>query len=853
MLHPVLPNDQPSIVKPSKPVNPISSTSVAETRIELHQVVTLEKKLDQHLPSTPIQSHQRNLVVAENLSRKTHPETVSPEFSPLNIKRSAAFLGKPLSVGNTKVAKSESDQDSNIGFPSAKTSVIFPNASTVPIQSRQLKTNSDQKSRLLKSEFVAQNSEPVRLPSVITTKDAVGRINLSVSAPKNLSSSQPKQNILEFNSRNPTNQPLKPFKFIPHILPNPLFSHNKKKLSSTEVVTDRVVNITSDYQEYDEKLRIVTASGNVKLRFDESLVDADRLQVNLDNLIAVGNGNVALTRGAQVLRGERFTYNFIQDSGQIENGSGEIYIPKTATDFAFPSADVTAGAALSYPASDRIRANQPLTDVSSAGGLNFTFGGRSGASNLAVPKSGGLVKRLRFEAKMIDFYPRGWQARNVRITNDPFSPPELELRASKITVTQQAPLIQTIKTQNQRLVFDQNVTLPLPIDERTIDRRPREVTPTIVSLGYDGGVRGGLFIERGFTPINREGLRWSITPQFYVQKAAQNFDNVPGLFGIKSRINAVFSPKTTLQGSGELTSLDLSKLDTNLKMNLVLRQVLGDRHPYLFNTEYTYRDRFYNGTLGYQTVQSSLGSVLLSPAIPVGKTGFNLTYQVGTQYIDANTDRQDLLLPQRQNDRISLGRLQGSASVSRGYSLWSGKPLPATPNEGLKYTSSPVVPYLQAFGGVTATSSYYTSGDNQSTLTGTIGIAGQIGHFSRPYLDYTAFNLSYSQGINSGLSPFLFDRSVDNRVLSGGITQQIYGPIRFGFQLGFNLDTGKAVNSDYILEYSRRTYGITLRYNPTLQLGAFSIRIADFNWSGGTDPFVGGEVKSVVRGVLQDQ
>jgi Protein of unknown function (DUF3769) len=184
--------------------------------------------------------------------------------------------------------------------------------------------------------------------------------------------------------------------------------------------------------------------------------------------------------------------------------------------------------------------------------------------------------------------------------------------------------------------------------------------------------------------------------------------------------------------------------------------------------------------------------------------------------------------------------------------LWQGKPLAATPTEGLRYTPSPVVPFLQAIGGVTATNSYYTNGDNQSTLTGTIGLQGQIGNFSRPFFDYTGFNISYSQGLNTGSSPFLFDRSVDNRVLNAGITQQIYGPFRVGIQTAINLDTGAQSSTDYTLEYSRRSYGVTLRYNPVLELGAISFRLSDFNWSGGTDPFSDPfEVKPVVGGVRQ--
>jgi len=267
--------------------------------------------------------------------------------------------------------------------------------------------------------------------------------------------------------------------------------------------------------------------------------------------------------------------------------------------------------------------------------------------------------------------------------------------------------------------------------------------------------------------------------------------------------------------------------------------VLGDVNPHVLNLEYSYRDRLYNGSLGFQTVQSSLGGLITSPVIPLGNSGVNLSYQAGLQYINANTDRLDLLAATANNNRIGLGRLQASASLSRGFLLWRGQSLPPTATEGLKYTPNPVVPYIETIASLRGTHSYYSNNENQTTLTATVGLVGQFGNFSRPYLDYTAFNLTYSQGLNSGLSPFLFDRSVDTKLLSVGTQLQIYGPFVLGWQTAINLDTGRETSTDYILQYSRRTYGITLRYNPILELGGFTIRISDFNWVGGTDPFSG--------------
>ncbi len=837
MLHPVLPPKPPSIVEPLQPANPILTGS--DTRF--HSIAELEASSQENqaqrqsdsVSPTPQNATRQDLAVTQTQNSPNQPESLPPEFSPFTAVKSAAALGESMGISYPV------QQDANVASQS----------------------KISQKGQILQQKLAPSKRQNNTIAQNATSAEPIQ--NITYTNP-DAASTQKVENVIEFKSRSQTSQITVPQpNTVEQSAPIPTGNGTNQQESQPPATTppattaparERIVEVTSDRQEYDQERRIVTAVGNVVVRFDGAVVDADRLQVNLDNLIAVGEGNVALTRGDQVLRGERFSYNFIQDSGQLKNGRGEVYIPTAGSDLAFNNVDTGIGGVVTArPPSDRIRANQPTTGVNSPGGVNFNLGGRTDARNLPGPKQGGVVKRVRFQAERVDFYPRGWQARNVRFTNDPFSPPELELRADKVTLTREAPLVDTIKTERQRLVLDRRTTLPIPIDRQTIDRRERDVTPAIASIGFDGDQRGGVFIERSFQPFNTEGVRFSVTPQFFAQKAITGTGNFASLFGLKARLNATLSPKTTVQGSGILTSLDLGTVEDNLRASLRLRQELGDKNPHILNLEYSYRDRLYNGSLGFQTVQSSLGAVVTSPIIPLGKSGLNLRYQGGAQYINANSDRLDLLATQRDNNRISLGRVQGSATVDGGITLWQGKGLPPTPTEGLRYTPNPIVPYVQAFGGVTGTNSYYSSGDNQSTVIATVGLRGQFGHFSRPAFDYTAFNVSYSQGIFSGASPFLFDRAVDNKVLSAGISQQIYGPFSLGFQTSINLDTSQRTSTDYILEYNRRTYGITLRYNPVLELGGISFRISDFNWSGGTDPFSDpSEIKPVRGGVRQD-
>ncbi|MFP3325917.1 hypothetical protein R0K05_22955, partial [Planococcus sp. SIMBA_160] len=71
------------------------------------------------------------------------------------------------------------------------------------------------------------------------------------------------------------------------------------------------------------------------VRFAQGVLVADQLKINTGTRMAVGTGNVSFQRGEQVLNGDRFEYNFLQDEGVIKNGSGEVYQPTVSRDVAF--------------------------------------------------------------------------------------------------------------------------------------------------------------------------------------------------------------------------------------------------------------------------------------------------------------------------------------------------------------------------------------------------------------------------------------------------------------------------------------------------------------------------------------
>lgn len=612
-----------------------------------------------------------------------------------------------------------------------------------------------------------------------------------------------------------------------------------------------VVELGADRQEFSILRQVVTAEGNVLLRYQQAVLNADRAQVNIPNRFVNASGNVVLRRGFQVLRGDRFQYFLVQDQGTVFNSSGEIFLPTTTGDFLIDNNPVVG---LPRLPSTEVVDRQPLDNIISRGGYSFIIGGGTDFGNVRTPQSGGTINRLRFQAEELNFDSTGWTGRNVRITNDPFSPPELELRADTARVQQTQTEVTEITATRARLVLDQSTEVPLLLDRVVLDRRNNQ-NPSIFDVGFDNGDRGGLFIQRSFRVVDRPGFVFTLTPQYFVQRATIGGAGLlsPSAFGLIGNLDAALSPTTLVTGSAVVTSFATNEIEDRLRASLRVRQTLGEVNPHFLNLEYTYRDRLFNGSLGFQTVHSSIGAVLVSPLIPLGDTGITLNYQGGIQYINSETDRFQLLSPVRANNRINLTRYQASASLGRSFRIWQGEALPATREEGLRYTPNPIRPFLQINVALNGLYSGYSNGDNQEALTGRIELQGQIGNLSRLYGDYTAFNIGYSQTIKQGNSPFLFDRLVDTRVLSAGVTQQVYGPFLIGFQTALNLDTGAQISTDYIFEYRRRTHSIVIRYNPIVQVGSINLRISDFNWNGNAGSFDDNlGIRPVVQGVTRD-
>jgi hypothetical protein len=611
------------------------------------------------------------------------------------------------------------------------------------------------------------------------------------------------------------------------------------------------VKLDADFQDYDEEKQVFTARGNVRMEFQDSVLMADELQVDLKTRIAVAlsaANKVKLQRPEQQVEGSRLEYNFAKEEGVLFDAKGIV----------------------------NLKADSPEAKQARAQGLPSIFDATT--SGAPTTQKGGVT---RFTARRIYFTPKGWRGEDARFTNDPFDPPELEIRTSKAEVTNVPggkKKQQKLVTEPGNLVFDQSTALPLPAFRSTLSEQ--DAFP--FTVGYDAVDKGGLFYQYNFISEPDEKTTLRISPQLFVQRAlgledignGNSFNNVvqearPRLqgsildnFGVEGELNVRHEggQRTTVFSS--LTGLGFQDLARRIRLRAEYQVPLGTGGDTLgFN--YAYRERLFNGILGAQQVSQNVGVNFNAASRALGDTGISFSYQGGINYLQAPSDRAGLAPGPSNQNEASLLRYQLVANIAKEFTLYRPpQDTPAT-KEFLRFTPTPITPGLKLVTSVLLNGSLYSNGESQGVVQGRIGIDGTVGQFAKDTFDYTNFNLAYFNGVIGGQSPFFFDRVVGVEGFSAGILQQIYGPVRAGVQIEFNrvsqglCDTVQGArvtigdfceaNRWYTLRYDRRTYGVSLNYNPVQQSGVLQLRLDDFNWgTAGSTPRNSAEVQTGV-------
>ena len=448
----------------------------------------------------------------------------------------------------------------------------------------------------------------------------------------------------------------------------------------------------------------------------------------------------------------------------------------------------------------------------------------------------GTISRWRIQANRIRITAKGWQSDRMGFSNDPFTPSQSRIDAEGVIAREQPNGDLLISARRNRLIIDER--LPIPVTRRQLIAKEEEIENRWV-LGIDNEDRGGLFVGRTIPPITiGNSTELALEPQVLLQRAfSDGGENLGDIFGLEAKLTSRVGGYR-LNSEADISSfdgdsfLDNSRYWVDLGRNVDLG-FLGEVQTKLFGA---YRYRTWNGSLGETDIQAAYG-MYGEKSGEWSQGDIEHRYLVRGAVGDYYADRF------KKKRMLRTGRGSLFASLTSNFPLWKGKRAELTPTEAYRYSPVAIVPGVSLATNINSTVAMYGQGSQQSSLSFSGGPTVTLGTFSKPFLDFTQISVIGGGTLQSGASPFEFDRIVDFGTLGVGITQQIVGPLMFSTGVNLNVDPGSAyygevIDSNFELRWQRRSYDIGLYFNPYEGIGGVRFRLNDFKFKGTGVPFV---------------
>ncbi len=494
------------------------------------------------------------------------------------------------------------------------------------------------------------------------------------------------------------------------------------------------------------------------------------------------------------------------------------------------------------------------TEVNTYGGIRPTqiLSIRTTANSQLVA---GTVSRWRFQAATLTLSPEGWRGDRVAFSNDPFTPAQSWVDAEGVEARLRANGDTVIQAKRNRLILEDR--LPIPLQNNLVFRKKKDVDNRWV-LASDGTDRNGFYIGNKLKPIKLgASALLELQPQFMAQRAlngsttsyvlpGQPAGNAPSsqptrigdLFGLVARLRGPllgFDSDITLNAS----TLDPSNFANGTRSwgelnRPITLPLLGEITSRLFGA---YRYRIWNGSLGEQDIYSAIGvSLEQTKTLPnLGSISNSYYARIGYGTFQGN-------LYQSTTTGI-FSRSSLFASLNSSLPIWTGQPLDPSLASTYPYSPVPIVPGLSLSTNLSLSLFNYSDGSVQNSYSLSGGPTLTLGHFSKPFLDYTQITITGGGSRRTGQSPLSFDQLVDLGTIGVGLTQQLAGPLVFNGGIGMNIDPnspfyGNVTGSYVELRWQRRSYELGVYYSPYEQLGGIRVKLHDFNFDGTGVPFV---------------
>ncbi len=403
------------------------------------------------------------------------------------------------------------------------------------------------------------------------------------------------------------------------------------------------------------------------------------------------------------------------------------------------------------------------------------------------------------------------------------------------------------------MIFEEKIRLPFFTKRRIRD----EKSTNKWVFGIDTKDRDGIFIGRNLKPIRiGPNYKLSLQPQFLVQRAINGWTNsytptyksvqssnknspaiTSDLFGLKASLSGK-TKDWDINANADISSFNLSRLAHANRYWLDLGKKF--EFPLVKSINMTifgaFRDRVWNGSLGQTDIYSAYGAFFQKKgkrSLP--KSNIDYLVRVGAGKYRAEAFRLKNL------SGLWRGSIYGE--LRNSYPVWKGTKANLEEKDLLRFSPIPVRPGLSLNTKLEASYSVYEGGSNLNTVGVKFGPALTLGTFTKSLFDYTKFSITAGHILKGGESPFNFDEAVDLSTLEFDLSQQIIGPLVLQTKVKLNVDGsskyyGKMMNSRVGVLWQRRSYNLSLYYNPYRGMGGLMINFNDFDFDGNGVPYM---------------
>ena len=615
-------------------------------------------------------------------------------------------------------------------------------------------------------------------------------------------------------------------------------SEVKNEISSEKI---RNIDVISDKQRRVDNKFI--AEGNVLIRTSNSIFRADQINYDLERKLLYAFGNITFRIDKQYIQASELEYDLINKKGFFTNVYGIL-------DFASLSAIKLKDDIQSAETNNKTKTFSEIKNVR-LNNQSGTFQLMENASDIKYDNN--RLQRWRFKSDKIIVDNNKWFSKKLILTNDPYNKPQIIINNNDFqSVNKNGRLI--VKSKWSSVVLDNK--FKIPTGPRRVLIKDDKAKNFRWGIGYDQSARDGIYITRNWDQINlfSEKIKFNFENEFYIQRGFEGNTksfikkgesiysdkitqeaSVADFFGLKGILTTkIFD--FDFESSTFLNSLDVERLNDTIRNESKLTRTFFEKNTDSSRNEVkltffgNYREKIWNGSIGERDILSAYGAKVQKDNEWINNDIENAS-KIALGYGNYTSSKQD-----HPQENITRDRLNISLQRKNSYTLWKRKKKNKI-DESYKFT--PEVIEESLLFNIEGNLDFYRYSDNnyQNLLGFKLGPEITLGSLYNNLFDYTKLSLYPKITLSSGISPFDFDQTVDNRSIEVNLSQQILGPLMIKLSTEYNLDKdsseyNKFFNNRYEIAWNRRAYNISAYFKEESKAGGILFNIYSFNFDG---------------------